>query len=802
MHKKISRQMIACMARQSLKSSRMRNVFVMITILLASALLTVVMLYGVGQQTQAREQVSHIQQAGFYNLTQEQADALAGDERIYYQVLAKTGTLSPMDGFDVMPCYVSALSDEIQIAALSAGRLPEEMDEIAAQSALLQRMGVTPELGARVTLSFADGNTETFTVSGLIQGGEEAKQFSVFFSREYAESGSQLKDAPYEVYTKFYAATQMDAATCKEMIYQVGSDAGVERKYIQPTKAFLDTLSPDSGMVVTVVLVGVVILLACVLVIYGVFYLSVVGRVHQFGQLRTLGMTQKQIKRLVSREGAALFLCAAPLGLIIGSVAGYFILPDGFRVLNTFLVCLTVFVVTGAITGISVLKPARMAASVSPMEALRYVPQDGMRQSSGRRLCRDLTPVGLGVMNFSRNRKKAVVTMLSLCLGGLLFMTAATYMASFDRAAYGRQGDFANAEFNITFSGDAIELDENGASGIQSRNPLNDALLQQILNLDGVRSVEQRREFGVRYDFPAHDEYGTDDLVYPMSEAEVREIGQYLASGSADFDKLMSGDYVLVCQNATVQEIYGWSFQPGDALTFHYYDGVQTAQRTVQVLGVLNDQYTLDHGAASGWFLTAEQAVLSWASYPSLNTQFLVSLDDPALESQVEPELAQLVADRPELTMATLSENQALHEDSANQIFAAISGLSIFIMMFSILSMMNTLIANIVTRKQELAVLESIGMCGSQVRRMLLGESLLMVGITLAVTVGLGTLCGFALCRALYGMGAFYMAFRFPLPFTLAYAAVLILVPLLITVCCMRSFSREALVERLRGVAC
>lgn len=802
MNKKISRRMIALMARQSLKSSRMRNAFVMITILLATALLTVVMMYGLGQQAQAEEQVSHIQQAGFYNLTPEQVDTLSRDERIYYQVQVKTGTLSSMDGFDVMPYYVSQLSDEIQIATLSAGHLPEKMGEIAVQPTLLERMGITPELGAAVTLSFADGNTETFTVAGLLQGGENAGQLSVFFSREYAENGSQLKDAPYEVYAKFYAATQMDSETCKEMIYQIGSDAGVARKYIQPTKAFLDTLSPDANMVLLVVLVGLVILIACVLVIYGVFYLSVVGRVHQFGQLRTLGMTKKQIKKLVSREGAALFLRASPVGLIIGGAAGYFILPDGFRILNLLLVFVISFVAVYVITMFSVLKPARIAASVSPMEALRYIPQDGMKQTSGHRLCRRLTPAGLGVMNFSRNRKKAAVTMLSLCLGGLLFMTAATYLSSFDREAYGRQGDFKNAEFDITISSSAINLNENGTSGIQSHNPLNNDFLQAILSLDGVKSVEQRREFGVRFDFPAHDEYGTDDLVYPMSEEETREIEKYLESGSADFDKLMSGEYVLVNGNDTVQEIYGWSFQPGDELTFHYYDGAQTVQRTVKVLGNLNDQYDLEHGTTSGWFLMPEQVILSWVSYPSLNTQFLVSLNDPELESQVEPELAQMVAEHRELVLSTLSENQALHDASANQIFTAISGLSVFIMMFSILSMINTLITNIVTRKQELAVLESIGMSRSQVCKMLLGESLLLIVITLITTMGIGTLCGFALCRALYGMGAFYMSFRFPLVFALAYVAVLVLVPLLITAGCMRSFSKEALVERLRGVEC
>lgn len=90
-----------------------------------------------------------------------------------------------------------------------------------------------------------------------------------------------------------------------------------------------------------------------------------------------------------------------------------------------------------------------------------------------------------------------------------------------------------------------------------------------------------------------------------------------------------------------------------------------------------------------------------------------------------------------------------------------ISGLAIFIMMFSILSMMNTLITNIVTRRQELAMLESIGMGKGQIRQMLLGESLLLV--------------------------------------LAAVGATMTIVPILITLITMHRFAKDALVERLRS---
>ena len=606
---------------------------------------------------------------------------------------------------------------------------------------------------------------------------------------------------PYEVYAKIYGAADMYPDELREAIYLIGSDAGIERKYINPSKAYLDSLSIESQQILLCVLVGGVILLACVLVIYGVFYLSVIGRIHQFGQLRTIGMTKKQLKKFVSREGRLLFLRSVPIGIVIGGVAGYFMRPRGFSILNTLIIAAAVFVIIYIITMLSVHKPAKIAGNVSPMGALRYVPQDGMKQTSGRKQCRDLTPAGLGIMNFSRNRKKAAITMLSLGLGGILFMTAATYMSSFSKESYARQGDFQESEFIISYSPSAVELNENGLSGMQAESPLGDEMVGEIASIDGVEQITERKGFGVQYDFPQHDEYGNNDIIYPLTEEELQGIGSYLEEGTADMEALLSGDQVLVAENDIVEETYGWKFEVGDTVTLHYYDGSGMVEKDVEIAGILNDAFNRDHNGLEGWFVMPEQAVLDWISYDSINSSLLVSTD-PAKETAVGEVLEQSVGERSELTMETLAERRIAYSQNADQIFGAISGLAIFIMMFSILSMMNTLITNIVTRKQELAMLESIGMSKGQIRKMLLGESLLLVGVTVGVTMTIGTLCGYILCRMLHGIGAVYMQFRFPFEFALGYVIVLILVPLLITVVSMKSFAREALVERLRGMEC
>ncbi len=798
-NRNITTKMISLMSKQSIKSSRMRNFFVMATIVLASALLTAILMFAIGQNQRTKNELSHRYQAAYYNLTKQQAEILKADERIAFLVQAKTGILSEMDGFDIMPYYVSELSEEIRIAELISGDMPKEENEIAIQTTVLEKMNIDAAVGSSVTFTFYDGNTETFRVSGILKGNDTAKQFSVFFSESYAENGSQLTNMPYEIYTKLHNATNMSENMCKEEMYTIGKDAGIERKNIYPSKAFLDSLSVDTQSVMVYGLVGMVILLACVLVIYGVFYLSVIGRVHQFGQLRTIGMTQKQMKKLVSCEGGILFFRSAPIGIAIGGIVGFFLVPDGFRIDHTLFVIAFVFAVIYIITILSVRKPARIAASVSPMEALRYLPQEKMKQAGNKKMCRRLTPLGLGVMNFSKNRKKAAITMMSLGMGGILFMAAATYMSSFDKANFARQGYFVDAEFNIYYPLSAIELNEYGLSGLQAENIINSKMIQELSAIDGVKKVREIRKLGVQYDYVKNDLYGDNDNINPLTNEEFKDIDKYLEEGSVDTQKLMSGDYVLVAGNNVVEEIFGWRFVVGDSITIHFYDGNKMTEKNVTILGILNNQYTIDYSGVEGWFLMPEQAVLDMVMYKNLDTNLIVSTEADK-EEAVGEKIAEMVADKPQLSVETLADRRIVYEQNANQLFGAISSLAIFIMMFSILSMMNTLITNIVTRKQELAMLESIGMGKGQMRKMLLGESLLLIVVTICITMTIGTLCGLALSNLLYDIGAVYMAFRFPIVFALAYVGVLTAVPLLITVASMHSFSKEALVERLRGV--
>lgn len=126
-----------------------------------------------------------------------------------------------------------------------------------------------------------------------------------------------------------------------------------------------------------------------------------------------------------------------------------------------------------------------------------------------------------------------------------------------------------------------------------------------------------------------------------------------------------------------------------------------------------------------------------------------------------------------------------------------ILGLSIFIIGFSMINLVNTLITSVVTRKQEFAMLQSIGMTNKQLMKMTLSEGLLLSLGNLIITIAIGTPFSYAIIELLRYFSADYMHFTFPKFFFLGYVVLIIIVPVIVSTVTLHSFDKQTLVERL-----
>lgn len=141
--------------------------------------------------------------------------------------------------------------------------------------------------------------------------------------------------------------------------------------------------------------VGIVILLAAAFLIFNAFLMSVTQRRQQIGMLRSIGMTRRQIIRLVMIEGLTIGIIGTVLGLIAGPLLAQGLAAilrrfggGMFTVESTTTLSLTSMLIAAllgiGVTLLAVLIPAWNATKVSPLAALRPAETGAIEHSSRR----------------------------------------------------------------------------------------------------------------------------------------------------------------------------------------------------------------------------------------------------------------------------------------------------------------------------------------------------------------------------------------------------------------------------------
>ena len=355
------------LAKNSLKSGKMRNLLIILTISLSIALMSGLALYIASMQTANSRQLENLQQVFFYDITEQQCDTLRLDSRISEMRVTKYGRRSEIENYVIWPMYIEQSEGKIQSAEISEGQYPSAENEIAVDVSYLERIGENLEIGDTISFSFYDGTQESFVLSGLTDTGSTSDVYPVYFSEQYAETGGQLKDTLFVAAAQIREAKSMTTNEFLDTIHAIGADCGIERPSIGENSAFVQSLTFNPKNMLIAVCIGLVVLCAGVVVIYSIFYISIINRIQYFGQLRTIGTTGKQIKRIVKREGALLFCIGAPSGLAMGSIFAWILNSEGWSWIN-FLIWGALIILAEYIAVLySISKPAKIASKVSPI---------------------------------------------------------------------------------------------------------------------------------------------------------------------------------------------------------------------------------------------------------------------------------------------------------------------------------------------------------------------------------------------------------------------------------------------------
>lgn len=509
-----NRKIIRHLSWKSLSANRTRNIVailaIALTALLFTSLFTIAMSINEGFQQANFRQVGGYAHGSFKRMTEEQYNALKEDPLIAEQGLSRFLGAPSEPPFNKSITEIRSADEnyaKFSFATPTTGRLPEEgTDEAAMDTSVLELLGVEPELGKKITLTFDVGansakqTTQTFTLCGWWEKDEAMPASEVFIPNSRVdevlaevggatdnmtgtwnmdvmlESGSAHIDADMQQILADNGYQSEDVAAANYIDY------GVNWGYTGANLA--ENFDPTTAIFIVVMLL--LILFTGYLIIYNVFQISVAGDVRFYGLLKTIGTTPRQIRRMIRQQALLLSVVGIPIGLVLGWLVGKALVPvvisqlDGVSsvtstspwifVGSALFALVTVF--------ISCLRPGRMAGRVSPIEALRYTESSG--RTKGKRTKKKVSIFSMAWANLGRSRGKTFITIVSLALAVVLFQLVVTFVNCFDMDRYVSRS-FAS-DFQIADAG----YFQNGELGADW--PLSEDVIAAINAQGGVTS--------------------------------------------------------------------------------------------------------------------------------------------------------------------------------------------------------------------------------------------------------------------------------------------------------------------------
>ncbi len=461
------------LARRSLASEKRRNLMVVIAVALAAFLISFAAILSVSVAQIQRNQVADTYEAVFTGVEASDVAALKDLPELarvgeYYLL----GQEHSEQGYNAS--YVYCDSDMIHIARsqmeLVKGELPVRANEVAVSEYFLSAYGSNAKIGERVRL-----DTESFQgdyiVTGILSnvGEKEVNVCAIAVSKAALTQWAGFDPAGYRAYVHFQNAEQLSqevmTSCCREIAAWYGlPHVGMNSSYFAYASKSIDFAA--TGGVAALALIGGYV------VIQSIFRISVQDKIQSYGQLRTIGATSKQIRRIVKRESRRPGSVGISLGVLLGVLGRLLLFPRGFHGAYYGLAVLLTVLACWFMVSVSVRRPVKIAAGISPLEAARF--SAGRERIRGRKKCIRLNPVSMGLANFLRDRKKAVNIAASLGLGGilLLIVSSAVLTRSPEQAA---RLYFPDGDYKIYLSSEQPE-EEIMAAG----NPLNDGLRREI----------------------------------------------------------------------------------------------------------------------------------------------------------------------------------------------------------------------------------------------------------------------------------------------------------------------------------
>lgn len=517
-----------------------------------------------------------------------------------------------------------------------------------------------------------------------------------------------------------------------------------------------------------IIIVTVLVVICTIATVYNAFSISISERKKQFGILNSIGATKSQIIKLVFIEAFIVSVIAIPIGIVCGTISidlvfrfiqrffeNSFIADMNLRVVyNPYIIIGSILIVLITI-GISAILPAITAAKISPLEAIKNSSNLKIGKVKDSKIVRFIfkTEGVLAYKNLRRNKKKFRITLFSLIISVVIFISFSGFMKLFIKA-----NQVQSSQMNYD-----LYLYKNGFAE-------DDKIINELKKVKGIENFSINNEYSIGTNVGENNinkgykeliekyftkENKNDEVVYNFSNSLFFFPGDEAISKlklkTGKFDKETAiKENGIILRNKSYYEELGkkgdvslTNYKVGDIIDAYEigYDEKNDKEiiETVK-LKVLATTEDLLPGQLSSSYMG-----LDFITYDEVGQKLGFNINKGRMYISTNKEentrkAIKEIAEKYGYTVNDEIEYARKNEQSMMAMKVFVYGFVSVISLVSITNIVNTISTNINLRKREFAIIKSIGVTPSGFNKMIYLESLLYGALSLiyGIPIGMG----------------------------------------------------------------
>lgn len=802
------------------KKNKTRSILIIISIFLSTLSLMIIATWGYGIIKSYLVNAAKLYgkyEGRFTNVSQKQLSEMY--LRNEFAEIGKVSRFATVDSEDNIYLYYAdetALKLANMYDNLQEGTFPQKENEIAGPKVFFNSLGYeTPKAGDRITLYYRTDNksrykSAEFIISGILKDTEYdelSRSHLGYVSEKFFSSVVEKNLRSYIALVQLNPSVSINYNNAEKVLQELAAKCGIKKSEVNLNIMYIMfSRDPGTETISACIMIAALIIVFSVVVIYNIFQVGISYKVQEYGKIKALGATKKQLKKLIFCEGMMLAAVGVPLGILAGYAVsvisfGKIIMMSvklqGGNVEQVSLFNLPLIILVASVSFITVWlaikKPMRIISSISIVESLRYHEGANIKKgdsNAGLRNGKKSIDVRRMILaNISWNKKRTISTILTMGLSCVLYVAISNLAGNIDEDYEARKMvEYGQFFIKLDYTLNDTAYPENNLANILKNNPLTPELIEKISAIEEVTDVKTRKLFVIKVKSDNTKEQLMDDVAV----LDKKDFDKFKSSGNNIGDI----DYDTAVKNKAI--FYGWSrfwadsgYELNQTLDAELISGTQSVSFKSPLMG----SFGTIHGP--DWVITED-------TFKELNIKDNVTgfvwVDCAKKDvDKVRSKLNSLLSDTKHLEITEYSDEYKVAQFGSRILKIGIYSFLTIIGTIGFLNMANTIITSIITRKKEYGLLQAIGMTNRQLNLMLQSEGLIFTIGTVLIAIVIGMPAGYGIFSIIKRKNLFGInMYKIPFLEIGIMTAVIISLQIILSFLLSRNIKKESLVERIR----